>query len=107
MVIFAPPPDLADCERVHAEIAAEFPQHLAVHNLLIQKLDPSSELRTHLPCVYIMALLKCDDFEPLRAQQHRIIELADRVIAGTDAGAFLQYFGSRLDSRPDAAKIKS
>lgn len=102
-----PSSDLAECERVHAEIVADFPQHLAVHNLLIQKLDPSTEQRSHLPCVFLMMLHTCDDYETLRLLQLRIVELADRVISGTDAAAFLQYFGSKSDSRPDAAKIKT
>lgn len=91
---------------MYAELVSEYPDYLPAHLALMQKLDSFLEIRNFLPCAYAVMLQTCTDIETLRTQQKRIVDLACKVIDGIDQKALLQYFGTKVDNRVDAAKTK-
>lgn len=70
------------------------------------KLDPATDTRNQLPFTFTASLAKNPDLDALRQTQERIVELADKVIYGTDDVALLMYMGTKVDNRPDAVKFK-
>lgn len=75
---------------------------------MMQKLDPTSDVKQQLPFTYAAAMAaKPSETEAARAVQQRVVALADLVINGTDSGALLAFYGIKNDNRPDATKIKT
>lgn len=91
---------------VYAELISEYPEHLLSHINMMHKLDSYLEIRNFLPCAYAVMLQTCKDVERLRRQQRRIVDMACKVVDGIDQKALLEYFGTKVDNRVDAAKIK-
>lgn len=99
--------ELEKAEEVYRELTAAHPDFLAAHISLINKLDPTSDVKNQLPFTYAATVEKITDVEAAKAVQQRIVSLADLVINGTDTAALLAFYGMKTDNRADATKIKT
>lgn len=100
------PAELADAEKIYANIIKEFPTFLTAHISLIQKLE-LAEAKNSLPLSFKASLDNTNDLDTSLSTLKRIVTLADAVITETNTDALLTYYGLKNDSRPDAAKIKT
>lgn len=98
--------ELADAEKIYANIIKDFPTYLTAHISLIQKLE-LAEAKNSLPLSFKASLDNTNDLDKTVTTLKRIVTLADAVINGTNVVALLAYYGLKTDNRPDASKIKT
>lgn len=99
--------ELTDAEVVYGEIMEAYPDHLAAHTAMMQKLEPATEQRSQMPYIFASIMEKNPETaDQINHAQMRIVDLANKVVAGTDVPALLVHMGTKVDNRPDAAKIK-
>lgn len=98
--------ELADAEKIYANIIRDFPSYLTAHISFIQKLE-LAEVKNSLPLSLKASLDTINDLDTQLSTLKRIVGLADAVIKGTNIDTLLAYYGLKSDSRADAAKIKT
>lgn len=106
MIFFLLLTELADAEKIYANIIKDFPTYLTAHISLIQKLE-LAEAKNSLPLTFKASLDNTNDLDTSVSTLKRIVTLADTVINGTNVDVLLAYYGLKTDSRPDATKIKT
>lgn len=101
--------EINDAETIYSNACEQYPDFLPFHTALITRMDTFQDLRSQLPFCFRISLKKKtqEEKEALRKVQERIVELANKVIAGIDVSALLVYLGTKVDYRADAAKIKT
>ncbi|XP_077291266.1 tripeptidyl-peptidase II [Arctopsyche grandis] len=86
-------------QKLYDELLKEYPDHMGTHTAFMQSLDSTTDLRK-LPSPN-------QTVEVSKATCEKIISIADKVIEGIDQEKMLSYYGMKIDSRTDAAKIKT
>lgn len=73
---------------------------------MITVLEGSTDLKQNLPFSYKNNLKSNNNTADLQTKLHKIIDLANAVIAGINQESLLAYFGLKTDTRQDATKQK-
>lgn len=94
----------------------DFPKHLSVHMNFIQHLESTVTIKAAYPFSFenficsqstVEAECRTVDLEKYAIVLKRTIDITDIVINETDKQSILAFYGIKLDSRPDANKLKT